>query len=46
VRQANLTRGAEYKAELEEMKEMAAQQREEWMHQQWPMRQLCSRATT
>ena len=31
VRQANLTRGAEYKAELEEMKEMAAQQREEWM---------------
>ena len=29
VRQANLTRGAEYKAELEEMKEMAAQQREE-----------------
>ena len=31
VRQSNLTRGAEYKAELEEMKEMAAQQREEWM---------------
>lgn len=31
VRQQNLTRGAEYKAELEEMKEMAAQQREEWM---------------
>ena len=31
MRQANLTRGAEYKAELEEMKEMAAQQREEWM---------------
>merc|ERR1719310_1464171 len=31
VRQANLTRGAEYKAELEEMKEMVAQQREEWM---------------
>lgn len=31
IRQANLTRGAEYKAELEEMKEMAAQQREEWM---------------
>jgi len=31
VRQANLTKGAEYKAELEEMKEMAAQQREEWM---------------
>jgi len=31
VRQTNLTRGAEYKAELEEMKEMAAQQREEWM---------------
>merc|ERR1719454_433256 len=31
VRQANLTRGAEYKAELEEMKEMAAQQHEEWM---------------
>lgn len=31
VRQKNLTRGAEYKAELEEMKEQAAQQREEWM---------------
>jgi hypothetical protein len=31
IRQTNLTRGAEYKAELEEMKEMAAQQREEWM---------------
>jgi hypothetical protein len=31
VRQGNLTRWAEYKAELEEMKEMAAQQREEWM---------------
>ena len=31
VRQQNLTRGAEYKAELEEMKEVAAQQREEWM---------------
>jgi hypothetical protein len=31
IRQANLTRGAEYKAELEEMKEMAAAQREEWM---------------
>ncbi len=31
VRQANLSRGASYKAQLEEMKETAAQQREEWM---------------
>ena len=31
VRQQNLSKGAEYKAELEDMREQAAQQREEWM---------------